>query len=578
MRTRTLSAALFVAILTLAGGPTYGIPQPPHDEATHGITCDDCHVPYSGLNDPVESEGTATTTTTTTSLIDSGKTWTADQWVGGVVTISSGTSEGEFRRITSNTTNTLYWESALPSLLAVGDAYLLGKTTHEDIETKCKSCHNPLGMAAAMPNVGLHVVGEGIVIGCGKCHDPHNVYANSGQGFGLLRTDLRWGSANEPSVFPSGNPDNDFIGGAEPYDGVCESCHTQTAHHRNNASSDHEHEATQACTNCHPHQAGFAVSCDGCHDAPPATGAHLVHFGATASDANYGGTGSADTVSPDGSTYAFNCGNCHPIDSNHHLDGIYNSGGGRTQIDLSPVGAPAGSIKSMNAPDASYTPGTTVYTDARGFEYTLGTCSNVYCHSRVEYTVPEPVPAPGNEFPFEGYPISYPDFPVETTRVYETPAWDGAALACDSCHGFPPRTEYGTVDGGGGTSHSWIDEYNYENLHGWNMGFAPLACSACHNETVTDPGIRTRDATTAWSIYEDVPIAGFYTHVNGQADIAFDQDPVVLKGPMDLTTATYDPATSTCNNVACHLTQTSVQWGTPYRWWNGFECNACHRY
>jgi predicted CxxxxCH...CXXCH cytochrome family protein len=43
---------------------------------------------------------------------------------------------------------------------------------------------------------------------------------------------------------------------------------------------------------------------------------------------------------------------------------------------------------------------------------------------------------------------------------------------------------------------------------------------------------------------------------------------------MHLANASYDPATKTCTNVACHLYQTTVVWGTPHA---GFSaCAACH--
>jgi len=30
--------------------------------------------------------------------------------------------------------------------------------------------------------------------------------------------------------------------------------------------------------------------------------------------------------------------------------------------------------------------------------------------------------------------------------------------------------------------------------------------------------------------------------------------------------------------VACHLNQTRVTWGSPYRWFNNNECDLCHRF
>lgn len=59
----------------------------------------------------VWEKGVATSGTTTT-LVDSSKSWTADQWSGYFVRIFSGTGENQLRRVTSNTSTTLTWSSA----------------------------------------------------------------------------------------------------------------------------------------------------------------------------------------------------------------------------------------------------------------------------------------------------------------------------------------------------------------------------------------------------------------------------------------------------------------------------------
>ncbi|MFH2005266.1 MAG: CxxxxCH/CxxCH domain-containing protein [bacterium] len=322
-------------------------------------------------------------------------------------------------------------------------------------------------------------------------------------------------------------------------------------------------------------------ACDSCHGAPPATGAHLVHYGASVAEAAYGGTEGTQQLLPSGTAYAFNCGNCHPIDLAHHANGIPNSGGGVAEVDLSPVGAPAGSLKSLNAPTATYTPGSTVYTDASGFAYTLGTCSEVYCHSAASYGTPSGVQEPGVDFPFTGYPIAYPSYQLDVSRIYQSPTWDGTSLQCDSCHGFPPRSFYPTVVAGAGDSHSYIDDIGYENLHGWSMTGDPIACATCHYSTVTDQGVRSRTPLPdEWSVYQSVPMVGFGAHVNGQPDVTFTPDlvPVIADPPLfDLSSASYDPATRTCSGVGCHLLETEAQWGAPYRWSNTYECNRCHQ-
>ena len=38
------------------------------------------------------------------------------------------------------------------------------------------------------------------------------------------------------------------------------------------------------------------------------------------------------------------------------------------------------------------------------------------------------------------------------------------------------------------------------------------------------------------------------------------------------------PERRLCANVECHLVQTSVTWGKPYRWGATSECDSCHGY
>jgi predicted CxxxxCH...CXXCH cytochrome family protein len=359
------------------------------------------------------------------------------------------------------------------------------------------------------------------------------------------------------------------------------------------------HPAGVNCVDCHPDtvDANFNINidnhidgvlqvtvsgaCDGCHGAPPATGAHLAHYGATPADASYGGTSITVDLLPAGTAYAFDCGNCHPTDPAHHMNGVNNPGGGRAEIDLSPSSAHPGSLKARNPQSASYTPGGALLTDAQGYGYTLGTCSDVYCHSYMEFGTPGSVPVPGVDFPFTGYPMTYPAHTVDSTRTYQSPVWSDT-LSCDGCHGFPPRTFYPAVTAGAGDSHSFIGEFGYDNLHGWNMSGDPVACATCHFDTVTDQGVRTRDynpPADGWAVYQPVPIADHVFHVNGQPDIGFTTDPapVIYAPGFDLTGATYDPQTRTCSNVPCHVNQTQVEWGSPYRWMNSYECNVCHQ-
>ena len=328
-------------------------------------------------------------------------------------------------------------------------------------------------------------------------------------------------------------------------------------------------------------QVDVSGSCDICHGAPPDSGAHLVHFTGAPDEASYGGTGKTADVLPGGNGYGLDCGNCHPMDSDQHLNGVVNAGGGHAEVELSPTGAPAGSLRALHPATATYTPGGTVLTDAEGLGYTLGTCSNVYCHSTFTIETPSGVPEPGVDFAFAGYPIAYPAYTVTTDRVYAAPGW-GDSLSCDGCHGFPPRTYSDDgVDAGAGDSHSYIAADGYESSHGWSHGADATPCAACHFQTVTDPGTRTRTSIPPamdWSLYDPVPIADHGEHVDGEPDVLFTTDLVDSVGTdFDLAGASYDPATRTCLDVDCHYDQTEVAWGDPFRWYNIYECNVCHQ-
>jgi predicted CxxxxCH...CXXCH cytochrome family protein len=322
----------------------------------------------------------------------------------------------------------------------------------------------------------------------------------------------------------------------------------------------------------------FGGTCGACHALPPDTGTHKIHFSAPTDAISYNGTEGTAETNPGGNGYGFNCGNCHPSGGGTHGNGVFNAGGGDAEIDLSPAGAPPGSLKSLNSPLAEYIPGDEVLVDANGMKYTLGTCNNIYCHSSKTYES-GPVPAPDVDFPFDKiYPITYPEYEVVEKRIYEPAQW-GGSISCDGCHGFPPRTTADTVEAAVGQSHSWIDEMGYDNLHAWNHGYGPIGCAACHAGTVTDLG-ETYYAGEGEGVafYEPIPITNFENHVNGVGDVAFTDQPVKVKGYHDLTTGSYNPETRSCNSVSCHIFEETVEWGAPYRWMNSPECNKCHQY
>jgi predicted CxxxxCH...CXXCH cytochrome family protein len=338
-------------------------------------------------------------------------------------------------------------------------------------------------------------------------------------------------------------------------------------------------DETCDCASCHgsnpPGHVNGAMSCSGCHDAPPQTGTHLVHYGSAPVDVmSYGDTG----VSSTDAAYKFGCGNCHPLDITKHNNGT-------VDVELYDLSAPAGSLKSKNPASAAYTRGLITFTYASkiagggSFSYSNGTCNNVYCHSGKTVTSgPVGLPIGMDQY---GNP-TYDPYTVTLSRIYKaTPPWGttGTFTTCTECHEFPLKTSYPSVQAGVGDSHQWIDDYGYGNLHAYNMGFNPLSCRTCHYGTITQSNTWTRDSMDI-TTYNSVPLASRRLHVNGTSDVLFNTVNPVSYGTVtfNLSGAAYDPITKSCSNVACHLQQTKVTWGSPYRWWiEPTECDVCHR-
>jgi predicted CxxxxCH...CXXCH cytochrome family protein len=351
----------------------------------------------------------------------------------------------------------------------------------------------------------------------------------------------------------------------------CKACHADTA---GNIVGHANIIGTTPCTSCHNPHTAVAGACDGCHECPPATASHLKHYSGTVAQAAYGDTRIARDFSPSATGYIMNCGNCHPMNSARHMDGV-------VDVELANPLAPAGSLKAQNPASAAYVAGASAFTDSRGFRYTKGTCSNVYCHSYTDWTTPGGVPLVTDCLPGSS---SYWPPNLVITRIYKTITWEGGALSCSGCHANPPRSAYPANDGGAGNSHSWIDNDGYEDLHNWNMGSVPVGCKFCHYDTVQQLNSYTRD-TMDIATLSDVPISNHSKHINGINDVSFDkQNPFVYQtygapASMSLSNATYDAPSKTCLNVSCHFNQTSVKWGTPYRYFDyAYECDRCHHY
>ena len=139
-----------------------------------------------------------------------------------------------------------------------GDGYLLRVANDDNL---CMDCHNTFG-----PHMGM---------GCRKCHKPHDPEK---QNILLVKGHIWTPNSGQKSVrFYSENGAFSFADGDQTYDGICEICHTQTDHFRNDGTAptqNHENfdggEAGANCTNCHPHKDAFlhgagGTGCIECH-------------------------------------------------------------------------------------------------------------------------------------------------------------------------------------------------------------------------------------------------------------------------------------------------------------------------
>jgi predicted CXXCH cytochrome family protein len=165
----------------------------------------------------------------------------------------------------------------------------------EVVEVLCLTCHGPGGISTL--KAGVHANGPGsshpaFEHTCMDCHTPHSDPPNwlDGTNVKLVgrHLDGSWpwtariqtpNSGLREVVFESrgsglGQPtlhsfaDNDEDGNGI-FDGVCETCHTQTSHHRND-TADATHYTGATCSSCHTHDTGFVPtsgSCSDCHSA-----------------------------------------------------------------------------------------------------------------------------------------------------------------------------------------------------------------------------------------------------------------------------------------------------------------------
>ena len=201
---------------------------------------------------------------------------------------------------------------------------------------KCFACHFSGGPVGASPNIGLHL-SDGSV-DCGTCHSLHSfrlaeLYSDAtahagGPGYNqkFIRSNMSKylnvddftppvgppKDALDNTVFQTPPGDFAFADGATPYNGVCQTCHTQTKFHNQTEPTDNDHQVGNNCSSCHPHS-----STDEYNAFQPAGGHASTHFD---------------------STTDIQCLGCHTVPASGVVEGIHNNYCAHCHDDDSPSG------------------------------------------------------------------------------------------------------------------------------------------------------------------------------------------------------------------------------------------------
>lgn len=189
------------------------------------------------------------------------------------------------------------------------------------------------------------------------------------------------------------------------------------------------------CTSCHQHKDGFKPGCEGCHGYPPVDESTLVFIS--------GGTGSvtAGAHNRHVNIEGFECQVCH-----------YNSAGSGPTHNNSLMVTMGFSLFNGQYLGGEYDGQSSVNYNSSELNTTVSdpgsgakTCSNIYCHSTVQGSNGTGVPT-----------------------SYASPQWDGGALTCTACHGYPPAT---------GTHLTHINSTHHA-IEVWEQ----LSCDSCHQD------------------------------------------------------------------------------------------------
>jgi hypothetical protein len=373
------------------------------------------------------------------------------------------------------------------SLTPKGAGTLLRRTTGSQL---CVDCH---AIATHSSQETSSKYGNW-AIDCLTCHTPHktgNIYLvrpsiqtpRSGTNAIDFRYSDRAGGTNPEYGHLGTTATNNYT------DGVCETCHTQTNHYRNDTSGgDHTHNSPTRCTACHAHAAGFAAGessggyrCSDCHPAiwQGMTGAvaktskhtigAVVGTNDSFTDANvtFGNPLSATLASER------KCLSCHQ-------DHIHNNPGAATHDYSVHTDATSQATRAVTRDGAgNITVGTPARTDYDGVATNGGMCLS--CHRN-------PIDATHPAVDKAAYDISAHDYVTFSTYgTWQFALHDGSTFGrnCTKCHA--DRADSGPSDST--TPFGAVHFSDYGSLLGGttNPAGAPatFVCYNCHGSATT---------------------------------------------------------------------------------------------
>ncbi len=493
----------------------------------------------------------------------------------------------------------------------------------------CAKCHNDVNVVTnpARQNMPTHVsqkTNPPVPNNCSACHDVHgsgNLNAINGK-FTF--------SGNSTATVAFTNTSTGFVNN-KTNRGLCQICHTQTNHYkRDKAESAHP---TRDCLACHSHKGEYAFkpngNCNTCHGYPPVanmtgrgvSGSYSSARLETFNGGGYVNGGGAHTVSAHVKPGAIwqqawsNCSMCH--DSTRHKM-VMPLQQQAINITIDPK------VWANSAVPATYNgPLNGTGTGAQS----TGTCSNVYCHSNGDGGAPNNTtftwssPAGtlgctgchGNVYTSSN-PIASGKHSAHTNPNINISLGIGNELACTECHAKTLSanttliTNGNHVNGMKDYSGSRAGSYNlavkqcsnvychsngnkgalvFNNPAAWNSA-TTYGCNGCHGTSspIGAPDYANGGAGTATANSHNAHTAGYSdtavcsnchfvtasttggklkdnsAHLNNVVNVAF--NPAVAG-----VNASFDPATGTCSNIACHGNG-SAQWGSKA------GCLTCH--